>query len=350
MKRRAADPLFLELRDRVAAAGYFRPAPWGYAGKTAVLVAVFAGAYAGLLVARGIVAAGVLLLVLAQMTAQLGYIAHDAGHGAITRNRRLARFIGQFGMTFITGFGFSWWMHSHNNHHASLNERDEDLAMKYSTVLAVHERAARSRRGLGRLFLRWQAYYIWFLLPFYHFAMMVDGLAWMARNPKTTRADQLGFALYLALYFAVPTAFIGPRLAAIHWLVTSMIGSIYIALTFIVHHVGKKVFSPGEEFTLFRQQLEATRTLKTWRVFDFYYSGLNYHIEHHFFHQVPHWRYRAMRLEVKAFCREHGLPYQEEGFWEAIANVFRHLDRMARIADEETAPGGSASSFEHDWS
>jgi fatty acid desaturase len=334
MKRRVADPLFLELRAHIAEAGYLRPAPWGYAAKTGLLVVLFTAAYVALLSVKNLFVAGALLVVLAQMTAQLGYIAHDAGHGAVTADRRLVRLIGHFGMTFVTGFSFSWWMHSHNNHHRSLNEQDNDLAMKYSSVLAVHEQAARDRRGVGRFLLRWQAYYIWSLLPLYHFAMMFDGLAWMAKNPKTTRWDRIGFALYLVLYLGIPPIFIGFRLAIIHWLVTSMIGSIYIALTFIVHHVGKKVFTPGEEVTLFRQQLEATRTLKTWRVFDFYYSGLNYHIEHHFFHQVPHWRYRAMRLEVQAFCRERGLAYGEEGFWEAIANVFRHLNRMAQIADE----------------
>lgn len=338
MKRRPADPLYLELSRRLSRKGYFAPDPWGYARKSALLLAVFTASYLALLSVKNLFAVALLLVALAQMTAQLAYISHDAGHGAITRDRRLANFIGHFGMTFITGFSFSWWKHSHDNHHGSLNEEENDLAMKYSLVLAVHEEGARRKRGLARWLQRYQAYYVWVLMPFYHFAMMTDGIRWMLKNRRTTRADQIGFLLYLTLYFGIPTVYIGFGRACLHWLVTSMVGSIYIGLTFIVHHVGKKVFRPDEAPTLFAQQLEATRTLRTWRIFDFYYSGLNYHIEHHLFHWVPHWRYRAMRLEVQAFCREHGLAYREEGFWEAVANVFRHLHRLGRI-DRETVAG-----------
>lgn len=335
MRRRPADPEYLELQQILRERGYFRPAPWGYLLKSGVLLVIFGACYGLLLVPRPLWQVLGLLVVFAQMTAQLAYISHDAGHGAVTKNRRLSRLIGHLGMTVVTGFSFSWWMHSHDNHHAELNEVEDDLAMKYSLVLAVHPAAARARRGAGRWLLRWQAWTVWLLIPLYHFAMMIDGLVWMVRHPRETRGDQLGFVLYLVLYFGIPPWFIGWKWAFVHWAIASMVGSVYIALTFIVHHVGKRVWGPEEQPTLLQQQLESTRTLRTWRIFDFYYSGLNYHIEHHLFHWVPHWRYRAMRLEVQRFCRERGIAgYREEGFWEAMGNVFRHLDALGRLADE----------------
>jgi linoleoyl-CoA desaturase len=164
---------------------------------------------------------------------------------------------------------------------------------------------------------------------------MFDGFVWILKNPKETRIDQLVLPGYFLLYFVLPVPWIGFKLALIHWLVDSALASLYIALTFIVHHVGKKVLRPEDEgsTTLFLQQLETTRTLHTWRVFDWYYSGLNYHIEHHLFPWVPHWRYRRMRLLVQDFCRRKGFTYREEGFWEAIFNVHRHLARLARLAE-----------------
>lgn len=330
VRRRAPDPLYRELARRLKAKGYFERDPAGYARKAAIQVAIFTASYVGLLVWTHPLVVIALLVTCAQMTAQMGYLAHDAGHGAVTGNRRWIRVIGHFGMTFITGFSFGWWMHSHDNHHSVLNERDEDLAMKYSLVLAVHPDAVGSRRGLARRLLRHQAIYVWLLLPFYHFAMMADGLAWMARHPRTTRTDQACFALYLVLYFVVPSLIIGPVWALVHWVAVSMIGSIYIGLTFIVHHIGRKVWLPEEAPTLLAQQLEATRTIRTWRIFDFYYCGLNDHIEHHLFHWVPSWRYRHMRADVQAFCREHGLAYREQRFRDAIASVYRYLRALGR--------------------
>jgi fatty acid desaturase len=345
MKRRRADPLYLELCREVAAAGYFTKDPWGYALRAAGLLALFTTAYVVRLCSVHPLLVGGCLLVLAQTVTQLAYLAHDAGHRAICNHRRLALFIGHFGMTFLTGFGFSWWMHSHDNHHAVLNEREHDLAMKYSLVLAVHQDAARGKRGLRRRLLRWQGHYVWLLMPFYHFAMMWDAVVWIARNPRTTRIDQLVLPLYVILWFVIPAPFLGLKVAALHWLAESMIASVYLVLTFIVHHVGKKVILPADEatMTLLRQQLETTRTIKTWRIWDWYYSGLNYHIEHHLFPWVPHWRYRRMRLVVQGFCRRKGLTYREQGFWSAWWEVVTHLRRVGRSQDGAQEGAGSAA-------
>jgi fatty acid desaturase len=338
MKRRPADPLYVELSREVARAGYFAKSPGGYLWRGAVLLVLFLACYISLLFIRNLAFVAFALVAMAQLVTQLAYLSHDAGHRAITRDRRWIQVIGHFGMTFLTGFSFSWWMHSHDNHHEKLNERDGDLAMKYSLVLAVHPDAVRRKRGLARALLRWQGHYVWLLMPFYHFAMMLDGVLWIARNPRTTRIDQLVLPGYIALWFVAPVPFIGWKLAAIHWLAESMIASVYLVLTFIVHHVGKKVILPSDEpgMTLLRQQLETTRTLGTWRIFDWYYSGLNYHIEHHLFPWVPHWRYRKMRFLVQRFCRRKGIAYREQGFWSAVVEVFVYLRCVGRTRDLET--------------
>ena len=333
MRRRRPDPLYLELQREISRAGYFRPDRWGYAWRGALLLALFAAVYIALLWIRTLWFVVPTLVFMAQLVTQLAYLSHDAGHRAITANRRWIGAIGHFGMTFLTGFSFSWWMHSHDNHHGQLNERDGDLAMKYSAVLAVHADAARAKHGWRRAVLRWQGHYVWLLMPFYHFAMMVDGFIWVARNRRETRADQLVLPLYLVLWFVVPVPFIGWKLAVLHWLAESMIASVYLVLTFIPHHVGKHVILPSEdpEMTLLRQQLETTRTLATWRVFDWYYSGLNYHIEHHLFPWVPHWRYRKMRFAVQAFCRRKGIAYREQGLGSALHEVFMHLRAIGQM-------------------
>jgi fatty acid desaturase len=342
MKRRRADPLYVELSREVARAGFFRKDPWGYTWRSLLLLAIFIACYVLLLFVGNLLVVGLTLVLMAQVVTQLAYLSHDAGHLAVSRDKRVIWGMGHFGMTFLTGFSFSWWKHSHDNHHDRLNERDGDLAMKYSLVLAVHEDNVRGKQGFARRILRWQGHYVWLLMPFYHFAMMFDGLLWIVRNPKSTRVDQLVLPLYVVLWFVIPTLFIGWERALIHWAAESMIASVYLVLTFILHHVGKKVITPADEadMTLLRQQVETTRTLKTWRIFDWYYSGLNYHIEHHLFPWVPHWKYRQMRGVVQAFCRKHGIAYKEQGFWSAVWEVFVHLRHVGRIGD---APSPSRS-------
>jgi len=83
-----------------------------------------------------------------------------------------------------------------------------------------------------------------------------------------------------------------------------------------------------------RRQIETTRNVRTWRIFDFYYSGLNYHIAHHLFPNVPHWRYRSLHQLITRFCVEKKIRYTEESFFEAVRNVFRSLRYLGSLPNE----------------
>lgn len=336
---RPADPLYRELEAEVRSAGFFEPDPWGYIRKGAVCLALYVAAYVGVLAVDHPLALGALLVLLALMSVQLAYLAHDAGHGAMTRNPRLAWAVGHFGMTFITGFSFSWWMHSHGNHHEFVNEEESDLAMRYSTVLSVHENTVLAKTGFKRTLVRWQAWYIWLLIPFYHFPMIIDGLVHCLRNPRATRVDQIVLPLYLVLWFVIPSQVVGWERAMLHYLADTMIGSTLIGFTFIVHHMGRKVVRPDENISRFQQQVEATRNVRTWRIFDAYYSGLNYHAPHHLFPNIPHWRYRRLHELLQRFCADKGIRYTEESFFAAVANVFRYLRWLGQLPhDHEVTP------------
>jgi len=332
----AVDPLFDELRERVTAAGFFAPDPKRYVLKGTICLALYVIVYVSVWYVTEPLPLAVLLFVLAQMSVQLAYFAHDAAHGSLTRNPRLAKVIGHFGMTFITGFSFSWWVHSHGNHHAHVNEEENDLAMKYSTVLAVHERAITAKQGWRRRLSRYQAYYIWLLIPLYHFPMIWDGFVYCWQHARKTRTDQIVIALYLLLWLGVPSLAIGWQRALVHYLADTLIGSTLIGYTFIVHHVGRKVVRSDEVAAMgpLRKQIETTRNVRTWRIFDFYYSGLNYHIPHHLFPNVPHWRYRALHQLIARFCAEKEIRYTEESFFHAVGNVFRYLRYLGSLPSE----------------
>ena len=95
------------LIGELASAGCFRPAPVRTAMYGAFLLAIYSASYLALLTDPGIAARGLALVVLAFASVHAGFIAHEAGHGAITRNRRLAAAIGQVFNTLLTALAYA---------------------------------------------------------------------------------------------------------------------------------------------------------------------------------------------------------------------------------------------------
>ena len=330
MKRLKEDPLYLELQRELAQQGYFRPARAAYAVRTGLIVAGYAAAYAALMTISSVPVVLVAIVTLGVLNTSLPYVGHDAGHGAVTRSRAVVDLLGHAGFTVLNGQSWAWWLHSHDNHHDFVNEWRRDLAMKYSLVIADHPAAVAARTGWTRTLARVQALYLAFLFPLYHFAMVIDGWKWMLRHPRACRGDILAYPLFLTLWFVIPFACVGWKLALVYYFSTKLIGSSLIATTFDVHHIGRRVIEDDDTLGAFRQIVEGTRTMNTWRCFDFYYHGLNFHIEHHLFPNVPCWRYRRMSELVRAFCARNGLRYRQWGFWQAQREAFGYLHQLGR--------------------
>jgi fatty acid desaturase len=83
---------------------------------------------------------------------------------------------------------------------------------------------------------------------------------------------------------------------------------------------------------LFRHQVLTSRNVWGGRLVDFALGGLNYQIEHHLFPSMPRPSLRQAQPLVRAFCREHGLPYCEQvliGSYSAASAALRHLQTVA---------------------
>lgn len=105
----------------VSAAGCFRPATARTAGFATFILISYSTAYALLLTAPGIALRLLALGTLSFLSVQAGFLAHEAGHGAITRSRRLARCIGQVFNTLLTALCCSYFQHIHRADHPHCN-------------------------------------------------------------------------------------------------------------------------------------------------------------------------------------------------------------------------------------
>lgn len=331
-----ADPRYRELRRRLAQTAFFERDPWGFAARIGVLAALVVGAYAvllgaahGWLRALAIVVAGVALV-------QCAFIAHEAAHGAISKRPRVVSAIGHLFTTFLVGYSFAYFRRSHELHHYHVNEGTIDPDT-ISSMFSVDAPSARAKRGLGRWLTRHQVIAMPVLSPLWAFGMKWDGLTYLWRNRRAQWVDCVVIALHAVSWLVLPALVIGWTTALVNYLGWTVVAGLYLKLIVTVNHVGT-VYPTAEEArttSFFEQQVATSRNIRGPAVLDYLFIGLNMQIEHHLFPFVASTRLRAGRAIVRELCREQGLPYREQGYMQAIAEVYRHLARVGRHVEPE---------------
>jgi fatty acid desaturase len=343
-----ADPRYAELRRRLARTGFFAPAPWAGAARMAALTALAAGSYAVLCVPglgpehRWLRLAAIAVAGLTMV--QCSFLAHEAAHGAISRRPRVAAAIGQLFTTFWVGYAFAYFRRSHDLHHYHVNERAIDPDTQ-SSLFSVNEHAARTKQGLGRWITRHQTILIPVMSPLWAVGMKWDGLTYLWRNRRAAWLDCVVIALHAVLWLVIPGLAIGWGAALANYFAWTAVAGLYLKIIIPVNHVATTTLGPehaaGIDFLA--QQITTSRNIAGPAILDHLFIGLNLQIEHHLFPFVPTTRLRAGREVVRAFCREHGLPYLEQGYLPALADVYRHFARVARFAGAElTRPEAAA--------
>ena len=319
-----------ELRKKLRDAGCFSPARGAQALHMLIVAILYFGAYVALLQQPGWGWRLGALTVLAFASVQAGYVAHEAGHGAITRKRWLVLAIGQFYNTFLTALCYSHFQKIHTCHHAHCNRRDKDIDMQ-SNLFSLYPEARQNKAGWpGRLVTRYQAYLIWPLVSLQGFTLKFDSVETLMRNPRGTRIDQAVLAMHLLLWFGLPVYQLGLADAALNYLLMTWFIGPYLGTVFLVNHVGTHVIQPGEKTTGIAHQLMTTRNLGDSMVEDIFFGGLNNHIEHHLYPSIPSIRLRRARKIVQTFCLEHGLVYRQMSWRRAAGEVFAYLNLIAR--------------------
>ena len=71
---------------------------------------------------------------------QLTFIAHDAGHIAITHHYMFDNFVGMFIASYLGGLSLGWWKRNHNVHHIVTNDPVHDPDIQHLPFFAVSSR------------------------------------------------------------------------------------------------------------------------------------------------------------------------------------------------------------------
>lgn len=320
---------FAVLKRQVAGAGLLRPAPAWYARRLAATLLMVATAWALVPFARTPILQVGASLALAFAFCQVGFLAHDAAHHQIMRSTRANERLALALFNGVVGLSLAWWMGKHGRHHVHPNNvvHDPDVA---PGLLAFSQEQARCAPPASRWIVRRQAALFLPLLTLEGFSLRWESARVVLRGAaRRPRLEAALMGLHFAVYFALLLWWLGGPGTLLFVIVHHVGMGLYLGLVFAPNHVAMPIFTETSDLDFARRQILASRNIRSGRIVDFVFGGLNRQIEHHLFPRMPRPNLRRARDIVRAFCQKHGIAYRECGLLASYAEVLTGLHRAA---------------------
>ena len=320
---------YAELYRLVSGAGLLDKQPLYYAWKF-VSTAAMLGASIWLLITVDVLWVHLLNAVfLGFVFTHIGFLGHDAGHRQMFRSGRKNEIV-LFFVNLLILLDRSWWIDKHNRHHAHPNDldRDRDVDLPF---IAFTEEVAKSKRGIYRWVVRYQAFCMYPLMMAEALSLRLDGFQYLLRgkNVKYMFAESACVVLHLTIYFGAVFYLLEPLHAVLFILVHQATTGFYMANVFAPNHKGMLMVSKDTKLDFLRQQVLTARNIRSNPLTDFVYGGLNNQIEHHLFPTMPRNKLRKANKLVTAFCAERGITCHHTGMLESQKEILQHLHHVS---------------------
>jgi fatty acid desaturase len=269
---------------------------------------------------------------LAVIFAQIGFLAHDAGHRQVFRSRRANYVVGLLCGNLCIGLSIGWWTGKHNRHHAHPNTEGADPDIMIG-ALAFSGGQVRASRGIQRLLIRYQAYLLIPMLFLEAVSLHASSIRAMTRRACRSRGWEAALlAAHAAAYLTAVFLVLSPARAIAFILVQQGVFGFYLACSFAPNHKGMPILAASDESDFLRRQVLTSRNVRGGWLTDFALGGLNYQIEHHLFPSMPRPSLRRSQSLIAAFCAEHGLPYCQASLPGSYARALRHLNAIGKLS------------------
>lgn len=338
MVSRKATTLFSEVLSRVAAAGLLKKKPSFYVIRLAIfgtLAAALwvAGGFVGLLtnqhgawILLGFAIAGLLGVI----SAQFGFIAHEAAHRQIFKNNKANDWTGLVLANLFAGLSYGFWQRKHNKHHQKPNFIDQDPDINIR-VLSFTVESRDRKRGFERWLSDRQGYLFPLLLLFTGFDLLLDSFVSLGRKDRKLGIRLLEFVLMLirqtAPYLAMTFMF-GWIWAAALWVFMMLMFGFFMGAAFAPNHKGMPLIEKDSKIDFFQRQVLTSRNIRGSWLKDNLMGGLNYQVEHHLFPSMPRPNLAKAHSIVVEFCKEHDVPLTEMNLLSSYAVVIKHLNKV----------------------
>ena len=256
-----------------------------------------------------------LVVLIAFLSVQAGFLAHDAGDGGITTNRRIACGLSQILLTFVSATSASYFEQVHSIHHQTLLEGRSGPYPVNPYELRWFKRLV-SRNGIM---------FFAATICTRGLTAKLESIRYVLHNRKTTRLDQFLLALHALVWLLLPLPFIGIIDTATNYGLIALCMGPYIGTVLVLNHKGMIDARSQHNLPMIERITRSTRNLTESWWSDLVFGGVNNHIEHHLFSEIPTIRLPRARKITRAFCRHHGIPYTETNFFGALVEAVRYF-------------------------
>jgi fatty acid desaturase len=271
-----------------------------------------------------------LVALLGVMSAQYGFIAHEAAHRQIFRNNKLNDWTGLILANLFAGLSYGFWLKKHNKHHQRPNQigEDPDIAIR---VLSFTKESKMAKKGIERWFSDRQGYLFPLLLLFTGFDLLLDSLAGLGRKDRSLGIRILEFSLMLIRQFApyvVLAIMFGPFWAMAMWFVMMMSFGFFMGAAFAPNHKGMPLIEKDSTLDFFSRQVLTSRNIKGSWLKDNLMGGLNYQVEHHLFPSMARPYLRKAHEIVAEYCRQNDVTMVEMNLLSSYKMIMQHLNKV----------------------
>lgn len=325
--------IYADLGGIVREAGLLKKNVPYYVKVFTVVTLLSAAAWAGVFLLAGTPWVLLLAPVFGALTAQYGFLAHEAGHKQVFESNRWNKWSALIIANLFVGLSFGWWdKKKHSLHHANPNTvgRDPDIDI---SVLAFTPEDYREK-SKGKVFsalTRRQGYLFPFLLLFTGFDLLVSSVKSLTEKNSNLERRWLELGLIAArvlVPLGIMLVLFNPFIAVGFILIQMMVFGLFMGGAFAPNHKGMPIIPHDMKVDYLRRQVLTSRDIRPNWLVDNLMGGLNYQIEHHLFPSMPRPSLRKAQAIVREFCAKHEVPYQETGFFASYMIVMRYLNRV----------------------
>jgi fatty acid desaturase len=319
---------YAELAAEIRGLGLLRRRPGFYGGVVAANLLALALIVTAMVLLRDSWWLMMLAIPFAVVSAQIGFLSHDAGHRQIARRAGPTSVLGLLHANLLNGLSFGWWVDKHNAHHAHPNDLDSDPDARPG-VLVFDDESAAARRGAGAWLTRHQAWLFFPLLLLEALSLQVASVRALLRPGIRNRTTELVLlAAHVAAYAALIVTTMGWLQAVVFVAIHQGLLGVYLGCSFAPNHKGMPALSVEQARDPLLRQVLTSRNVRGGILLDAALGGLNYQIEHHLFPSMPRPNLRRAQPVVRRFCELRGVPYKESSALTSYGQVLCHLHQV----------------------
>eukprot|EP00920_Eleutheroschizon_duboscqi_P014663 GHVT01034023.1.p1 GENE.GHVT01034023.1~~GHVT01034023.1.p1 ORF type:complete len:285 (+),score=22.65 GHVT01034023.1:470-1324(+) len=266
-------------------------------------------------------------VMLAMVWHQSVFIMHDLMHMQVFRDFDKDRFTSLFVGTVLFGMSSHWWQEHHNMHHAFTNT--VDIATRFVDPQMWEPFRAQDEK----LFPLYKGKFLYFMIKIQHltfipFVILVGRIQVllisyiMERRWYEWVAIALHWVWHMYLLSYLPTW----REVFIVYGIAALIEGLFHFQLILSHYC--RPFHTMEDYrenSWYISQIVSNLNYETWWCLDWFYGGLNFHIEHHLFPKLARNNLRDAGKYVREVCGKHGIKYETCGFLAAFVKTIVHL-------------------------